>query len=93
MKPTELGEEIAIELEALKATANELAALHHDVAHEDHPRGDHRLDLVPCTKYKPGNRFLLALWTARPKELAKLPDQAEIKLMAPRLFGGLVVER
>jgi hypothetical protein len=31
----ELGEEIAIELEALEATVNELAALQHDVAHRE----------------------------------------------------------
>ncbi len=32
MKPTELGEEIAVDLEALEATVNELEALRRDVA-------------------------------------------------------------
>ena len=35
MKSAELGEEIAIELEALEATVNELAALQHNVAHRE----------------------------------------------------------
>lgn len=32
MKPAELGEEIAVELEALETTVNELLALQRDVA-------------------------------------------------------------
>jgi hypothetical protein len=35
MKPAELGEEIAVELEALKATVNELLTLQQDVAHRE----------------------------------------------------------
>jgi hypothetical protein len=35
MKPAELGEEIAVELEALEATVNELLTLQQDVAHRE----------------------------------------------------------
>jgi len=35
MKPAELGEEIAVELDALEATVNELLALQRDVAHRE----------------------------------------------------------
>lgn len=35
MKPTELGEEITIELDALETTVSELIALQHDVAHRE----------------------------------------------------------
>ena len=35
MKPAELGEEIALELEALEATVHELLALQRDVAHRE----------------------------------------------------------
>jgi hypothetical protein len=35
MKPAELGEEIAVELEALEATVDELLALQRDVAHRE----------------------------------------------------------
>ena len=35
MNPTELGEEIALELEALEMTVKELLALQRDVAHRE----------------------------------------------------------
>jgi hypothetical protein len=35
VKPDELREEIAVELEALEATVNELLALQRDVAHRE----------------------------------------------------------